>query len=38
MHASSTHKKVLIDSRLTDYLKKFKTHAGIIAARPLPPR
>lgn len=38
MHASSTHKKVILDSRLTTYLQRFKTHAGIIAARPLPPR
>jgi hypothetical protein len=38
MHASSTHGKVVIDSRLTDYLARFKSHAGIIAARPLEAR
>jgi hypothetical protein len=37
MHASSprNHGKVVIDSRLTDYLKRYKTHAGIMVARPL---
>lgn len=35
MHASSNHKKVLIDKRLSDYLHDFKYHAGIIVARPL---
>ncbi len=34
MHASKKHKKVLIDSRLTDYLQSFKNHAGIMVARP----
>lgn len=37
MHASSprNHGKVVLDSRLTDYLKRYKTHAGIMVARPL---
>lgn len=36
MHASTTHKKVVIDDRLSAYLAKFKKHAGILVARPLP--
>lgn len=37
MHASSprNHGKVLVDSRLNDYLRRYKTHAGIMVARPL---
>lgn len=37
MHASSprNHGRVVIDSRLSDYLARFKTHAGILVARPL---
>lgn len=37
MHASapSGHGKVVIDSRLSDYLSKFRKHAGILVARPL---
>ena len=37
MHASSprNHGKVLIDSRLSDYLRRYQTHAGIRVARPL---
>jgi len=37
MHASSprNHGKVVLDSRLTDYLKRYKTHAGIMVARPV---
>lgn len=37
MHASSPRNfgKVLLDSRLSDYLKRYKTHAGIMVARPL---
>ena len=34
MHASSTHKKVLIDSTISDYLYQYKKHAGILIARP----
>ncbi|MFQ3578220.1 MAG: N-acetylmuramoyl-L-alanine amidase-like domain-containing protein [Verrucomicrobiia bacterium] len=34
LHASKKHKRVLIDSRLTDYLRSFKNHAGIMVARP----
>lgn len=37
MHASSPRNfgKVVLDSRLSDYLKRYKTHAGIMVARPL---
>lgn len=34
MHASTTYKKVVIDSTISEYLKKFKKHAGILVARP----
>ena len=36
MHASTTYKKVTIDSTISAYLNKFKKHAGIMVARPLP--
>ncbi len=35
MHASRNHKAVVMDSRLSVYLNRFKSHAGILAARPL---
>jgi hypothetical protein len=37
MHASSPRNagKVLIDSRLSDYLNRYNTHAGILVARPV---
>ena len=37
MHASAprNYGKVVIDSRLSEYLNRFKTHAGILVARPL---
>lgn len=37
MHASSprNYGKVVIDTRLSDYLRRYKTHAGIMVARPL---
>lgn len=35
MHASSKHKKVLVDVRLSEYLNQFSSHAGIVVARPL---
>lgn len=35
MHASTTYKKIVIDSSISDYLHKFKKHAGIVIARPL---
>ena len=37
MHASapSNYGKVVIDSRLSDYLEKYRTHAGIMVARPV---
>ena len=34
MHASSTHKKVIIDSTISGYLNQYKKHAGILVARP----
>jgi len=35
MHASTTYKKVVVDSTISEYLHKFKKHAGILIARPL---
>ena len=37
MHASSprNHGKVVVDSRLYDYLNRYKSHAGILVARPV---
>ena len=35
MHASYTHKKVLVDQTLSGYLADFKSHAGIVVARPV---
>jgi hypothetical protein len=35
LHASRNHRKVLLDDRLSTYLKKFSTHAGIYVVRPL---
>jgi hypothetical protein len=35
MHASTTYKKVVIDSTVSGYLHKFNKHAGIMVARPL---
>jgi hypothetical protein len=37
MHASAPNNygKVVIDSRLSDYLARFKSHAGILVARPV---
>lgn len=35
LHASRNHRKVLLDARLSDYLNKFKKHAGIYVVRPL---
>jgi hypothetical protein len=37
MHASAPRNfgKVLIDARLSDYLVRYKTHVGIMVARPL---
>lgn len=34
LHASRNEKKVIIDSRLSDYLNRYKLHAGIMVARP----
>lgn len=36
MHASRNYKKVVIDKSISGYLNEFKSHAGIIVARPLP--
>ena len=33
MHASTTYKKVVIDSTISEYLYKFDNHAGILVAR-----
>ena len=35
MHASATHKKVVVDKAVHDYLNAFKSHAGIIVGRPV---
>ncbi len=35
MHASTTYKRVVVDSTLSEYLHQFKKHAGILIARPL---
>jgi hypothetical protein len=37
MHASSprNHGRVVIDSRLSTYLQRYRTHSGILVARPL---
>lgn len=34
LHASRDKKKVILDSRLSDYLKRYSKHAGIMVARP----
>lgn len=35
LHASKNHREVVLDSRVSDYLKKFSSHAGIYVVRPL---
>lgn len=35
LHASKNHRKVLLDDRLSSYLNRFSTHAGIYVVRPL---
>lgn len=35
LHASRNERKVILDSRLSDYLRRYSTHAGIMVARPL---
>jgi hypothetical protein len=35
LHASRNHRRVVLDDRLSIYLKKFSTHAGIYVVRPL---
>lgn len=37
MHASAPNNygRVVVDSRLSDYLNRFRTHAGILVARPV---
>lgn len=35
LHASRNHRKVVLDDRLSTYLKKFSSHAGIYVVRPL---
>jgi Protein of unknown function (DUF1460) len=34
MHASLTHKKVVVDQALHEYLNAIKSHAGIVVGRP----
>lgn len=34
MHASATKKRVIIDTSISGYLAQFKSHAGIVVARP----
>lgn len=34
MHASKNDRKVVVDSRLSDYLNRYSLHAGIMVARP----
>lgn len=34
LHASRNERKVILDSRLSDYLNRYKLHAGIMVARP----
>jgi len=36
MHASRNYKKVVVDKSISGYLNEFKSHIGIIVARPLP--
>lgn len=38
IHASKNHKAVVVDSQLAVYLDRFRSHAGIMAGRPLPVR
>lgn len=38
MHASSSLKKVVIDTTISDYLNSVKSHTGITILRPLEPR
>jgi len=35
MHASKNHKQVVLDQTISSYLNAFKSHAGLIIARPL---
>jgi len=34
LHASKNHREVLLDVRLSDYLKQFSKHAGVYVVRP----
>lgn len=34
LHASRNEREVVLDSRLSDYLNRYKLHAGIMVARP----
>ncbi len=34
LHASKNAREVIVDTRLSDYLKRFSLHAGIMVARP----
>jgi hypothetical protein len=35
LHASRNEREVIVDSRLSDYLNRYSSHAGFFAARPL---
>jgi cytidylate kinase len=35
LHASRNHRKVILDSRLSDYLAANSKHMGIFVSRPL---
>ncbi len=35
MHASKNHKQVVLDQTISQYLHAFKSHSGLIVARPL---
>lgn len=35
LHASKNYRQVILDARVSDYLKKFSSHAGIYVVRPL---
>jgi hypothetical protein len=35
MHASKNHRQVVLDQTISQYLNAFRSHAGLIVARPL---
>ncbi len=36
MHASSNHRKVVLEGRVSEYLKTYTAHKGLLVCRPLP--